>query len=325
VSGEDDGQLSLFGPDPEPEPDPALVRLAARLPPRLRFGTSSWTFEGWKGLVYQREYGSRQRFVRESLREYARHPLFATVGLDRSFYAPVPEKELAAYARQVPEGFDLCAKVWSELTTPTFPEHPRFGARAGRKNRRFLDPVAFEELVAAPMKEALGWALGPLVLEIPPSSAEPATVGPALERFLDRVPLDLHYAVELRDRRLFTPRHLAMLAERPHASHLLSYHARMPTLGVQLREAQVLSGPTVVCRLLLPQGRRYDELKAAYAPFDRIVRAQPEMRADVLRLVEEALDRSMDVYVLVNNKAEGSSPLTVRALAEAWARRAEAP
>ena len=40
------------------------------------------------------------------------------------------------------------------------------------------------------------------------------------------------------------------------------------------------------------------------------------MRQDVVKLVRAALDRDMECYVLVNNKAEGSSPLTVRALAE---------
>ena len=40
------------------------------------------------------------------------------------------------------------------------------------------------------------------------------------------------------------------------------------------------------------------------------------MRADVVRLIRAAVDRGFEVYVIVNNKAEGSSPLTVRALAE---------
>ena len=33
-------------------PDAALLELAARLPPRLRMGTSSWHFPGWAGLVW---------------------------------------------------------------------------------------------------------------------------------------------------------------------------------------------------------------------------------------------------------------------------------
>ena len=41
----------------EPAPtDPALVELAAALPPNLRLGTSSWSYPGWAGLVWNGEY-----------------------------------------------------------------------------------------------------------------------------------------------------------------------------------------------------------------------------------------------------------------------------
>ena len=40
------------------------------------------------------------------------------------------------------------------------------------------------------------------------------------------------------------------------------------------------------------------------------------MRGEVVELTARALTRGRKVYVLVNNKAEGSSPLTVEALAE---------
>jgi len=90
----------------------------------------------------------------------------------------------------------------------------------------------------------------------------------------------------------------------------------MPNLAQQMRVEGLLEGSLLVVRLLLPPGARYADLKEAYAPFDRIVAPQSEMRQDLVRLVRAALDRDMECYVLVNNKAEGSSPLTVRALAE---------
>jgi hypothetical protein len=41
----------------EPAPtDPALVELAAALPPELRLGTSSWSYPGWANLVWDGEY-----------------------------------------------------------------------------------------------------------------------------------------------------------------------------------------------------------------------------------------------------------------------------
>ncbi len=46
------------------------------------------------------------------------------------------------------------------------------------------------------------------------------------------------------------------------------------------------------------------------------------MRDEVVTLTARALAHGRKVYVLVNNKAEGSSPLTIEALAVAAGRRA---
>src|SRR5690349_11874100 len=74
-----------------------LETLAARLPPAVRFGASSWNYPGWGGLVYHREYSGRGAPSR-MLEEYSRFPLFRTVGIDSSFYAPPTEETLGAYA-----------------------------------------------------------------------------------------------------------------------------------------------------------------------------------------------------------------------------------
>ena len=67
---------------------------------------------------------------------------------------------------------------------------------------------------------------------------------------------------------------------------------------------------------MLPPGAHYAQLKDAWAPFDRIVEPQNGMRCDAIALIRGALERGLPVYVYVNNKAEGSSPFTIRALAE---------
>jgi uncharacterized protein YecE (DUF72 family) len=320
-------QLELFGaPEPTPEPDPQLEALARAVPRHVRFGTSSWTFEGWRGLVYQKRYASKQAFVRESLAEYARYPLFGTVGIDRSYYAPMTPPELAGYAAQLPPGFPCCSKVWSEITTRVFPRHPRHGERAGQPNPSFLDPGLFADAVLGPLEDAFVEHAGPLVVELPPAPrpTDPRRFAAAVERFLAAVPETFRYAFELREPQLLTDRYLDVLRAHPHASHVFNLHSRMPPLSRQLGRGRTLMHDLAVVRLMLPPGHRYDELKAAYAPFDRLVDPQPAMRADVLRLVDETAARGMQLFVLVNNKAEGSSPWTVRALAEALRRRAQA-
>ena len=58
-----------------------LREIATRVPPTLRMGTSSWSFPGWRGIVYPGERTSTW-LAREGLRYYARHPLLRTVGID---------------------------------------------------------------------------------------------------------------------------------------------------------------------------------------------------------------------------------------------------
>ena len=71
----------------------------------------------------------------------------------------------------------------------------------------------------------------------------------------------------------------------------------------------------IVVRLLLRPGSWYDDQRERFTPFDRLVEPDTTMRADVVSVVRRAVARGRRAFVLVNNKAEGSSPLTVTALA----------
>ena len=124
----------------------------------------------------------------------------------------------------------------------------------------------------------------------------------------------LRYAFELRNRDLLTPRYLDAL--RAHgAAHALSLWSGMPGVGEQLAVPGVLTAPFCVCRLSLPPGTRYADRAAAFNPFDRTHDPQPGVRADVVRLAQKCSEWPRELYVIVNNKVEGSSPLTVKALA----------
>ncbi|MGD8824811.1 MAG: DUF72 domain-containing protein [Myxococcales bacterium] len=321
--GEEEPQLGLFDAhrdDPRDATEQTreqLQSLADRLSPKVRFGTSSWTFPGWAGLVYHRRYPNQRAFLRESLGEYASHPLMRTVGVDRGYYAPVPEEDLAMYAAQLPEGFRAAIKVWQRVAMPGFPRHPRYGSDAGKDNPDFLDAELFARAVYEPVREAFSQRMGPWILEVAPAPRplDPHWFCEKLGAFLQEVPRDFPFAVELRDRRLLTREYVRTLEEHG-ASHVFNYWSRMPSLAEQMQWTALTRGPLMVIRLLLPPGARYDELKEAYAPFDRLVAPQAAMRRDVLRLVREALGLDIETYVLVNNKAEGSSPWTIRALAE---------
>src|ERR1700712_750165 len=74
-------------------------------PPSRLFGTSSWTYPGWSGTVYQdvAAYGAAQRFPELSLTEYARDPRFRCAGADNMYYMPPSPRRplLKKYADQL--------------------------------------------------------------------------------------------------------------------------------------------------------------------------------------------------------------------------------
>ncbi len=305
-----------------PERD-TLEALAARLPKHVRFGTSSFTFEGWKGLVYHAPYKSKKAFTEQALGEYARYPLFRTVGIDRSYYRPMTREALAGYSAQLPDDFRALMKVWNGVTTATFPNHPSHGTRAGKANPYFLDPGYFRAMQHEAVEAAFAKHLGVYLVEIAPTHGKlaPRDFLDALDAFLDGAPAGFRFAIELRDRRLITDDYFATL-RRYGASHTFNHWREMPPIEAQRAAAGGFSGELAVTRLMLPPGGDFDRLKQRYAPFDQLVDPDERMREAVIDLIDATADLGLETYVIVNNKAEGSSPLTVRALAEILADRA---
>jgi uncharacterized protein YecE (DUF72 family) len=316
------GQLDLFGGPPagrERGVGPAAVpddlyRIAGELPGNVHLGTSSWSFPGWEGLVYDRA-ASKTVLARKGLGAYARHPLLRAVGIDRTYYAPIPASAFAAYAVEVPEDFRFLVKASSGTTSP----HRRdaAGRRAGR-NELFLDPGYATEEVVGPFVEGLGDRAGPLVFQFPPVGAdhtrEPSRFAERLGEFLSALPRGPLYAVELRDRELLCADYVAAL-ESAGATHCYNVHPRMPSVAAQRELAATLADGPLIVRWMLHSGLEYEQARQRYEPFSRLVDEDPDARTVLVELALEHSIRRKTVIIVANNKAEGSAPLTVFKLA----------
>lgn len=290
-----------------------LRPVAAALPPGVRFGTSSWSFPGWKGLVYSGKRTSTQ-LARDGLREYAQHPLLTTVGVDRSYYARVPDEDFRRYAEQLPDRFPCCCKAPARVTSALKPERG-----SAQPNPDFLSAERFIDDLLEPVGRVFRAHAGPFILQFPPllrrSGLDRAVVVDGLDRFLGRLPRDFEYAIEVRDRTLPGPDYAQVLS-RHRAAHVYNAWTGMPMPGEQTAHVPLDAMPFLMVRLLLRPGATYEEQREAFAPFDRLVAPDEAMRDQVVDLVGKAVARAIPAYVLVNNKAEGSSPLTIEALAE---------
>jgi uncharacterized protein YecE (DUF72 family) len=315
-------QFDLFGaPTPAKKKGPPLGvvtdedrELAARLPPDLRLGTSSWSFPGWEGLVYDRPC-SVQTLARHGLAAYAQNPLFRTVGVDRSHYQPLTVPQWQGYAAQVPQDFRFLVKAHEYCSLRRFPEHPRYGSRGGQDNVFFLDPHYARDEVVAPTVRGLGEKLGVLLFQFAAQDLRPIG-GPEgfcdrLYAFLSRLPAGPTYAVEVRDRSLMIPR----LGEALAASGTmpcLAYTHDLPDLEWQYRNSPAAQAPVTVMRWLLRRGLSYGDAQQRYGPFSRLVEPDERTRQQAVDIL---LRHARPGFLILNNKAEGSSPESLRALA----------
>lgn len=276
-------------------------------------GTSSWSFPGWQGIVYSRKR-SASVLAKEGLREYAQHPLLRTVGIDRSYYARVPDQELLRYAEQLPDGFPGCPKAPAAVTAPTLQGMGRHSA-----NPDFLSvPRALADFIE-PFGRVFGRHCGPFIFQFsPPVGTKHTDATPfieALDQFLEQLPREFRYAIEIRDKWALTVPYKDVLA-RHGCAHVYNYWSAMPMPGAQTRTISPESQPFVMVRLLLRPGTWYEDQRQVFAPFDKLVEPDETMRKDVIEIIRRAATGSRQTYLLVNNKAEGSSPLTIEALAE---------
>jgi uncharacterized protein YecE (DUF72 family) len=342
----DDPAGSLFGPPGEaPDgsrghgvepaaPEEELQRLARALPATIFLGTSSWSFPGWQRIVYGGEYTEVQ-LARTGLAAYARHPLLHAVGIDRGFYRPLSQQQYEAYARQVPERFRFVVKAPSVITDASLRGER---GQPAADNASFLDPSIAREKFVLPALRGLGPRAGPLVFQLSPLP-RPLVADSGRELidnlglFLRQLPREVDgrapvYAVELRNAELLTPRFVRMLHDAG-VRLCLGIHAAMPAAARQAAALRALDSPAgdegenwtlkgpLVVRWSLRAGLRYEQARNRYAPFDRLLDADLITRGTLAHLAHVAIRSSQPAYVIVNNKAEGSAPLSCIELARA--------
>ena len=287
----------------------------------IRLGTSTWTYEGWQGQIYRRQY-AKTTFARECLGEYCQYlhnddPLFRTVGNDSTFYRPPTANQLRHYLNQIPEDFQMCFKVWEEITIPNFSRQARYGLKAGQTNTRFLDAKLFNELVLAPYREAkFEPHMGPLLFEFQQHGISTEEFCSRLDRFFGQLPKDFRYAVEIRNAGLLGPDYRKVL-ESHGVAHVYNHWSYMPPLLHQHnRMEKCFTAPFIVIRLLTPLNMPYEVAKKRAAPYNKIVEVLPQMRKETVTLIKQAVGENRQAYVLVNNRSEGNAPLTVKAIRE---------
>lgn len=319
-----------------------VAEISAKIPRGVYLGTSSWSYDGWKGIVYSEL--SEGRIGVDALKAYSRHPLFRTVGLDRTYYRPMKPSELSRLAGMVGDDFRFVVKAPRRICDPY--ERAERG-RPVSVNLDFLNAGAAVEEIEA-FSSGLGEKLGVVLLQLSSfSSGELSTPSQRMEiverigEFLEKTAsasktLDESgptLALEVRNSELLTPRLMNAL-RRTGVRPVLALHPRMPNISRQIdalrfcelgqhrgeRPEDWKMQGDLVMRWMLPADMTYRTASEAWEPFDRIRRPDELMRTAAASMIKLAVDSGRRAYFIANNKAEGCAPLTVEAVARAFSK-----
>ena len=319
--------LPGFEPDDLPHaagPPP----LAGRLGPKLRalaaegiaFGTSSWKYEGWLGSIYSesnyltRGKHSRKKFDETCLSEFAR--TFPAVCGDFAFYQFPTADSWARLFDSTPDGFLMALKVPEDITVATWPNHARYGPRAGKANEHFLDAKVFEKLFLKRL-ERHSARVGPLIFEF--GTFGKSTFPDALEfrhrlaEFLAALPAGPQYSVEIRNPEYLGPEHFDLLSSH-NVAHVFNAWTRMPALDDQAAMPGAFTADFAVVRALLRRGRSYEDAVKMFEPYREIREPDDGARSGMAEIVMQSRRRKKPAFLFVNNRLEGNAPGTIEAV-----------
>jgi uncharacterized protein YecE (DUF72 family) len=257
----------------------------------LLMGSCSFTAQGWEKSFYPP--GLKKPAY---LGFYAEQ--FNTVEVDATFYGVPSEETVRRWYEQTPEDFVFACKVPQSIT------HEACLVDCDDQFDEFVKVMA-----------GLQHKLGPMLLQFPYYNRK-ASVGSAeflnrLRTFLPKLPRDLRFAVEVRNKEWVGSELLDLLRKYKVAFTLID-HPWMSRPSELMRHGDIVTSDFVYVRLL---GDRY-AIEELTKTWDKTVVDRSSELLEWSAVVDRLLTRELKVYTYVNNHFAGHSPETLRQFLE---------
>jgi len=311
---------------------------------KVFIGTASDRYAGWIGQIYSEERyrnrisaraksvggGSLKEEVLpvESVQEYFKH--FPVLELDFTFYRLLLDGELIPtqnyhvlrnYRKYMAEDDHLLLKVPQVIFAQRLWRDGKF-----TENPDYLNSEIFTRQFYEPAADLLGDSIRGFIFEqeYQPKRGRstPDEFVPALDEFLDEIPHDERYHIELRTESLLSDPYFKVL-ERHGVGQVLSHWTWLPRLWKQfnLSHRRFLSASNqCIIRLMTPLGMRYEDAYVKAYPFDKMIAGMmsPRMIDDTLEVMVTAINEGVDINVVINNRAGGNAPIIAQKISEGF-------
>lgn len=259
---------------------------APRSTPLAHIGTSSWQFEGWRGVFYPDKTPARSY-----LAYYVAQ--FDTVEVNTSFYALPRASTVVDWVETAPEGFTFALKAPRALT------HEKKLQRAEGETLAFVDVL-----------RSLGSAAAPALLQLPPELSR-RRHGRVLADYLEWLAPRLEgirLAVEVRAADLMTPAFAEYLATLGMALVLVARTATPDLFPAWMAQVAAGRGPGFAFIRWIGDDRNGPKGDAA------LVNPRDAELAQWAQRIAQLTAAGQEVYGYMHNPFEGHAPASVRRL-----------
>jgi len=265
---------------------------------KFHIGTSAFTASGWDGAFYPA--GTKSA---DYLRYYATQ--FNTVEVDSTFYRTPAVTTVEGWRKKTPDGFVFAAKVPHLIT------HEKVLVDCDRDFQEFVSTM-----------DHLGEKLGPLLFQFGYFNKS-AFKGvndfiARLQPFLQRLPKDHSFALEIRNKAWLVPQFLELLREHRVALALID-QSWMPRPAQWFEKFDPITADFTYVRWL---GDRKG-IEAQTKIWNKIIVDRSRDLSDWDAILRKVYERNIPIYAYANNHYAGYSPATVQMFRDLWRKHAE--
>lgn len=276
----------------------------------LRFGTCSWKYESWIGIVYTTSSSKNY------LNEYSKK--FDTVEVDQWFWSlfkpakvVLPQKKVVEeYNKSVPTDFLFTIKVPNSLTLTHFYNESKSDALT--PNPYFLSQELFEQFLdsISPIKERIGCLIFQFEYlnkqKMRSLSEFQIKLSDFFRQLNHKTPV---IGIELRNPNYLNENYFSFLDEIKLAPVFLEGYYMPPVADIYSKFKKHINSLAVL-RLHGPDRKGIE--KIANENWNQIYINRDKEIKTLVELIKDLKSREVDLFVNVNNHFEGSAPLTIQ-------------
>lgn len=275
---------------------------------KLRVGTCGWKYESWRGLVYTDK--PEINFLKEYSECYdaveVQQWYFSLHGSNK-VVLPKPEI-VTTYKNSVHKDFKFSIKIPNSITL-THLNHSE-NEEELIPNTHFLSNNLLEEFLQTikPLRHNLGALIFQFEYLSKQKMKSQFELHGLLREFIAKLPAGFRFAVETRNPTYLNEDYFLFLRDSKISPVFLQGYDMPDIFDLHKRYKDYIKDYAVV--RLQGEDKKGIETKSG-GEWNKIISPKDEELIRLVEMINELLERNIDVYLSVNNHYEGSAPITI--------------